>query len=155
MRGEPVPAISAAEQGRDLADALDDRFFSRNCRAWLSTALMIQGNLDHAAKVARSVTEEAEAVGDLTMAVFSYVSLSEVLGFHGQADAAHAAAQSALAAATTMGGYFADAVYSAFANDALARGDAAAARKAAETALQQTNPLREVFTRSVAPLPEA
>ncbi|ORB88463.1 Putative HTH-type transcriptional regulator [Mycobacterium persicum] len=155
MRGEPVPAIAAAEQGRELADALGDRFFSRNCRAWLSTALMIQGNLDYAAKVARSVTEEAEAVGDLTMAVFSYVSLSEVLGFHGQADAAHAAAQSAMQAANTMGGYFADAVYSVFANAALARGDAVAARKAAETALQQTNPLREVFTRSVAPLPEA
>ncbi|MBY0389793.1 MAG: LuxR family transcriptional regulator [Mycobacterium pseudokansasii] len=155
LAGEPIPAIAAGEQGRDLADALGDRFFSRNCRAWMSTALMIRGDLAGAAEMVRGVIEEVEATGDLTMAVFSYVSLSEVLSFHGQADAALAAAQSALAAATMMGGYFADAVYSVFANAALARGDAAAARKAAETALEQTNPLREVFTRSVAPLPEA
>ncbi|VBA40233.1 Putative HTH-type transcriptional regulator [Mycobacterium attenuatum] len=155
MAGEPIPAITAAEQGRELADELGDRFFSRNCRAWLSTALMIRGDLAGAAGMARGVIEEVEATGDLTMAVFSYVSLSEVLSFHGQADAAQTAAQSALEAATMMGGYFADAVYSVFANAALARGDAVAARTAAETALRQTNPLREVFTRSVAPLPEA
>ena len=32
IAGEPIAARAAAEEGRDLADALGDQFFSRNCR---------------------------------------------------------------------------------------------------------------------------
>ena len=48
MAGEPVAARVAAERGRDLADALGDRLFSRNNRAWLGLALMMQGDLAEA-----------------------------------------------------------------------------------------------------------
>ena len=59
------------------------------------------------------------------------------LAFQGHAAAAHAAAQSALAAAEGMGGNSQDTVYVLFANAALAAATRAAARRAAEEALRQ------------------
>ena len=64
---------TAAEEGRDLADALGDRFFSRNYRLWLGVALMLQGDLTQASEVIRAVADEAEAAGDLTMTVFAAI----------------------------------------------------------------------------------
>jgi DNA-binding CsgD family transcriptional regulator len=58
-------------------------------------------------------------------------------------------------AAEAMGGISADTVAAASALAALAGGNAAAARQAAEEAFLHTNPLREVFTRCVAPTAEA
>ncbi len=153
--GEPIPAIAAAQEGRDIADALGDRFFSRTCRFWLGIALAMHGNLVQADQVARALVDEAEAAGDLTMTIFGHVCHGAVLVLQGQAVALHAAAQSAQAAAARMGGFFEDTVYVYFANAALARGDAPAARQAAEAALRHTVPVREVFIKGAAPLAEA
>jgi hypothetical protein len=49
--GDPISARSAAEDGRDLADALGDRFFSWNIRTWLGIALYMLGDLDDAGRV--------------------------------------------------------------------------------------------------------
>jgi predicted ATPase/class 3 adenylate cyclase/DNA-binding NarL/FixJ family response regulator len=155
LAGEPIAARAAAEQGRDLADALGDRFFSQNNRAWLSSALLRQGELAHASRVARAVVEEAEAAADPTMTVFGQVCHGAVLALQGQANAAHTAAQSALNASNAMGGYFADTLYAVFAYVALAGGDAAAARQAAEAAWRHTVPAREVYTMSLTPIAEA
>jgi ATP/maltotriose-dependent transcriptional regulator MalT len=115
----------------------------------------MQGEVAHASRVSRTLADEAEAAGDVTMALFGHAGHAAVLAFQGQAAAAHAAARSALAAAETMGGVTDDSVYAVFAYAALAGGDAIAARRAAETAWQRTHPLREVFTRSQTPLAEA
>ncbi len=155
MAGDPIAARAAAEDGRDLADAIGDSFFSRTCRSWLACALTMQGDLAQAGRVARAVAEEADAAGDHTTSMFGHVTHGTVLAFQGQAAAAHAAAQSALAAAKAMGAISKDTVYCAFADAALAGGDAAAARQAAEEALQHTVPVREVFTRSTTPTAEA
>ena len=73
-----------------------------------------------------------------------------------QSAAAHDAAQSALAAATEVGREAPKTRCTAvFGVAALAGGDAAAARQAAEKALQHTVPVREVFTRGAAPAAEA
>ncbi|MGH3492367.1 MAG: helix-turn-helix transcriptional regulator, partial [Sciscionella sp.] len=153
--GEPIGARAAAEEGRDLADALGDRFFSRNCRVWLGIALAQQGDLAEAARVLRSLADEAQAGGDLVMTAFGYAGHSAVLAYQGQAAAAQAAAESALKAAEAMGGFYGDAVHAAFARAALAGGDAAAARQASEAAWRHTVPEREVFSRSINPLAEA
>ncbi len=155
VAGEPTAAAAAAEAGRDLADALGDRFFSRNNRAWLSCALAYRGELARASQVAHTLVDEAEAAADPTMALFGLVSNSAGLAFRGQAAAARAAAQSALAAAESMGGISGDTVHAAFAFAALAGGDAAAARGEAEEALRHTVPVREAFTRSTVPTAEA
>ncbi|OBJ84649.1 transcriptional regulator [Mycobacterium gordonae] len=155
LAGEPGIGRPAAEQSRELADALGDRFFSRNSRAWLAVALGLQGELAHAISVARTLSDEADAAGDVTMVLYGELGLSLALSFRGEADAAHAAAQSALAAAERIGGISGDTVYAGFAYAALAAGDAMAARRAAEEALLHTVPLREVFTRCANPMAEA
>ena len=45
VAGDPVAAQAAGQEGRDLADALGDKFMSRYCRTFLSTALIEQGKL--------------------------------------------------------------------------------------------------------------
>jgi predicted ATPase/class 3 adenylate cyclase/DNA-binding CsgD family transcriptional regulator len=155
VTGEPMAERAAAEEGRDLADALGDRFFSRNCRVWLGRALMYQGELADASQVLRSLPDEADAAGDLITKILGYLAHSPVLAFLGHAAAAHAAAQSALAVSDAIGGFHRDAVYVVFAYTALAGGDAAAARQACEAAWPHTVPQREVYIRSVNPLAEA
>lgn len=155
MVGEPLAACSFAEKARDLADALGDRFFSRNSRAWLAIILVFQGELADATRVASELAAEAEAADDVTMALYGHLGQALALSFRGQADAARAYAQSALAAAERIGGIAGDTVHAAFAYAALAGGDAAAARRAAEEALLHTVPAREVFTRSTVPVAEA
>ncbi|WP_156297878.1 LuxR family transcriptional regulator [Mycobacterium paragordonae] len=153
--GAPGIGRPAAEQARDLADALGDRFFSRNSRAWLAVALGFQGELAEATSVARTLADEAAAAGDVTMVLYGESSLSLSLSFRGEVEPARAAAQSALAAAERMGGVSGDTVYAGLAYAALAGGDAAAARQAAEEALLHTVPLREAFTRCFIPMAEA
>jgi len=155
LAGEPTAAVAAGEAGRDLADALGDRFFSRNNRVWMACALMYQGDTARASETARAMADEAAADGDLTMALFGLVANTGALAFQGRAAAALAAAQSALATAETMGGISLDTVSAGFAWAALAAGDAAAARRAAEESLRHTPALREVFVKSLNPIAEA
>nr|WP_253900560.1 LuxR family transcriptional regulator [Mycobacterium asiaticum] len=155
MAGEPVAGRPSAERARDLADELGDRFFSRNSRAWLTIALVFQGELADATSVASALAEEAEAADDVTMVLFGNLGHSLASSFQGHADAAHTSAQRALSAAERMGGISGDTVYAGLAYAALAGGDAAAARHAVQEAVRHTVPLREVFTRSVVPMAEA
>ena len=155
VAGAPIIVVPAAEKGRDLAETLGDRYFSRNNRLWLGLALLWQGHLAQASEILRAVAVEAEADGDLTTAVFGRVCYSTTLAYQGQVADARATAQSALTAAEALGGVLEDGVYAAFAYAALADGDAAAAMRAAETAWQHTNPLREFFTRTITPTSEA
>ncbi|MCV7167087.1 LuxR family transcriptional regulator [Mycobacterium stomatepiae] len=152
--GEPVQARVAGEEGRDLADALGDRFMSCGCRVWLGTALGLLGDLAGADEVMRCLIAEAEESGDLTMTVFAQVVHANVLAFKGDAGPAGLAARAALTAAEALGGYYGDAVYAATANAALAAGDTAAARQASEESRRQTVPIREVFLRGFNPVAE-
>lgn len=155
LSGVPTAARAAAEEGRDVADALGFGFFSRHSRAWLSMSLMMQGSLAHAARVAAGLVEEAEAAGDKPMKVFGDVARTVVLAYQGEAAAAQAAVESARVIGEAVGGQWADAVGAVSAHAALAAGDAARARDAAEVAWRHTVPAREVFIRSVNPLAEA
>lgn len=155
MAGEPGLAIPANEQALQQADAIGDKFFSRNCRAWQCIALTLHGDPARGIEIADSMPREAETAGDSTMAVFGYVTLGQALALNGQPEASHAAARAALEIADAMGSYFDDAMYAVFACAALAAGDAAAARAAAEMAYRQSNPMRELFTKSITPMAEA
>ncbi|WP_156623181.1 LuxR family transcriptional regulator [Mycobacterium sp. 1164966.3] len=155
IAGNPAAALPAAEQGRELADALGDRYFSRNNRLWLGVALMLQGNLTQATETIRAVADDADIDGDLTTAIFARICYASALAQQGEVSVARTEAQSALTAAEAIGGVMEDGVYAVFAVAALADGDAAAAMRAAETAWQHTNPLRERFTRTLTPTAEA
>jgi DNA-binding CsgD family transcriptional regulator len=155
IAGEAVAARAAAEEGRDLADALGDRFISVGCRAWLGASLFLLGDLPHAVEVLRCLGDEAAMAGDLPLKVLGDVAYGYVLAHQGQAAAAHAAAQSALRAAEAVGGYYGDSVYATLAAAALAGGDAAAARQAVEEAWRHTVPERELHTSSFTPTAEA
>ncbi|WP_445164376.1 helix-turn-helix transcriptional regulator [Mycobacterium sp. Dal123C01] len=155
VAGEPVAARASAEAGRDLADALGDQFVSRGCRAWLGVALSIMGDLDQAAEATRRAADDAEAAGDVPMQAFSYCGYGFTMAHQGQPAAALAAAQSARQAAEAMGWVYEDAVHAMLAIAALAGGEAAAARQAAEEAFQHTVPERFLFTSSFTPTAEA
>jgi len=153
--GEPLVGRAAAEQGRDLSDALGDQFISRGCRAWLGVTLWILGDLAQAAEITRRTADDAEAAGDLPMKAFSYCGYGFTMAHQGQPAAALAAAQSGRQAAEAMSWIYGDAVHGTLAIAALAGGDAAAARQAAEEAFQHTVPERFLFTSSFSPAAEA
>src|SRR5262249_4360294 len=62
--GDPAAARAAAEEGRDLADAIGDRFVSRQCRYGLGMAQLYQGDLVGAVARFGQVVAEAEASHD-------------------------------------------------------------------------------------------
>ena len=62
--GDPIAVRAAAEEGRDLADAIGDRFDSRECRCCLGFAQLLQGDLAGAVAQFAEVVDEAEAAHD-------------------------------------------------------------------------------------------
>jgi predicted ATPase/class 3 adenylate cyclase/DNA-binding CsgD family transcriptional regulator len=154
VAGEPIAAQAAGEEGRDVADALGDKFISRYSRVFLGVALSAQGKLAEARHVLQSLVDEAGAGEDPSMQTFGLITLCQVLAFQGDAATAHTAAQSALKAAAEMGGFHEDSAYAVLASAALAGGDAAAAREACDAAWRHTYPLKELLTRSTVPMAE-
>ncbi|WP_414686458.1 LuxR C-terminal-related transcriptional regulator [Mycobacterium sp.] len=155
LSGQPFAAVTAATEGLALADALGDRFFSRNNRDWLALALMMRGDLAQANRIARVLVDETEAAADRTMMVYGYAADSIIQAYQGDADGARAAAVSCRAAGEAMGGVAADTAAAVLAYAALVGGDAATASEVAEEALRRTNARGETFTRSITPNAEA
>jgi predicted ATPase/class 3 adenylate cyclase/DNA-binding CsgD family transcriptional regulator len=153
--GDPISARAAADECRELADALGDRFTSSNIRSWLGIALYMLGDLDEGCRVLLPMVEEGAATGDPVMTVFGNVGLGRARAFQGQPDIAHACGQAALAATTAMGGFHEDAAYVVLADAALAGGDGLAAKSACEASWQRTVPERAAFIRSLVPMHEA
>jgi predicted ATPase/class 3 adenylate cyclase/DNA-binding CsgD family transcriptional regulator len=136
LAGDPIAARAPAHEGRDLADAIGDRFTSRRCRSGLGVAQLSQGDLAGAAAQFREIAAEAETAHDEIFRVDSLTVLGLALAFQGKTDAAKAAADTAIEAAAELGGFKAGYAYVALANAALAAGDAAKARDATEAAWQ-------------------
>ncbi len=133
--GDPIAVRAAAEEGRDLADAIGDGFNSRVCRFYLGSARMMQGELVGAVTQHREVAAEAQAAHDEMGRVLSLGGQSVALAYRGEVAAARAAAEATLQGGAELGGRFAvlGHVVSGFA--ALAAGDFAAAHEAREAAL--------------------
>jgi predicted ATPase/class 3 adenylate cyclase/DNA-binding CsgD family transcriptional regulator len=136
IAGDPVGIRAAAEEGRDLADAIGDRFNSRLCRFYLAGVQQFSGDLAGAAAQLGEVAAEAEAAHDEIWRVTSLGGLSFALGRQGEAAAARAAAEAILEGGAGLGGRWAafGHVVSGFA--ALAAADFPAAHEAREAALQ-------------------
>jgi predicted ATPase/class 3 adenylate cyclase/DNA-binding NarL/FixJ family response regulator len=148
--GDPIATRAAAEEGRDLADAIGDRFNSRLCRWSLGVAQTMQGDLAGAAAQFGEVVSEADAAHDVTGRVGGLAYQGVVLAWRGETVAGREAADAAVEAAAELGGVYAAMGYAALASAALADGDAATARDAIEASplmsvLPQTAAVQRVF----------
>jgi predicted ATPase/DNA-binding CsgD family transcriptional regulator len=140
--GDPIATRAPAEEGRDLAEAIGDRYDSRYCRWCLGVAQLYQGDLVGAAAQFAELVAEAQAAHDL-IEVTSLAYQATVLACQGDTAAARAAADAAIEAAVEPGGIYAGTGYAALAFAALAAGDTATAKDAIEawphlSALPQT-----------------
>jgi DNA-binding CsgD family transcriptional regulator len=140
---DPIAARAAAEEGRDLADAIGDRFDARRCRWYLAIAQINQGDLAGAITQFAAVADEAKAAHDEIWRVDSLVGMAVALAYQGDTTAARAAADEAVEANAELGGLKASAAFHVLALAALADGDVAVAQKAAEAAWPLMNAVPE------------
>jgi predicted ATPase/class 3 adenylate cyclase/DNA-binding CsgD family transcriptional regulator len=149
--GDPIATYALGEEGRDLAEAIGDRYGSRLCRFCLGAAQLFQGDLAGAAAQFGELVAEAQAAHDRLVEVNSLAYQGIVLAWQGDTGAARAAADAAIEAAAELGGIFAGIAYAALAGAALAAGDAATAQDAIEawphlSALPQTEATRRAIS---------
>ncbi len=152
---DPIAARAAAEEGRDLADAIGNRHLSRQCRLWLGMAQLYQCDLAGAAAQFGELVAEAQAIYDVLVEVQSLGGQVLVLAFQGDTIAARAAADAVIEAGAELGRYIAVMGYSVLAALALAAGDVATARDAIESWPRLSTPpqmasLRRAFSAEVA-----
>jgi predicted ATPase/class 3 adenylate cyclase/DNA-binding CsgD family transcriptional regulator len=121
--GDPAAARAFAEEGRDLADAIDDRFNSRHCRMCVGLVQRWQGDLAGAVAQLRAVAADAEAANDGFIEATSLAHLGSALAWQGDTSAARAAAGASLESASEFGGLAASVAYFSLAQSALAAGD--------------------------------
>ena len=132
--GDPIAARVAAEEGRDVAEAIGDRFNSRHCRMCLGLAQSYQGDLAGAVAQLGEAAAEAKAGHDGFHAAASLAHQGTVLALQGETDAARAAADASLESAPEFGALVASVGYFALGNAALAAGDVGTARDATAAA---------------------
>ncbi len=147
VAGDPLATRAAAEEGRDLAEAIGDRFASRYCRWCLGVAQAYQGDLVGAAAQFGELVAEAQAAHDGILEAASLAYLGAVLASQGDPGAARAAAE--------LGGLYAGTGYVALAIAALAAGDVATLRDATEagphlSALPQTAAMQRAVSAEAA-----
>jgi predicted ATPase/class 3 adenylate cyclase/DNA-binding CsgD family transcriptional regulator len=132
--GDPIAARVAAEEGRDLADAIGAESNSRHCRICLGLAQIWRGDLAGAVAQFRAVAAEAKAGHDGVLEAASLAHQGTALAWQGDTHAAHAAARASLDSGSEFGGLAASVGYFALANAALAAGDVGTARDATAAA---------------------
>jgi predicted ATPase/class 3 adenylate cyclase/DNA-binding CsgD family transcriptional regulator len=150
--GDPFATRTAAQEGRDLADAIGAGFHSRQCRWCLSVADMMNGDVNSAIALFREVADEADAAHDLLFRWCSLVNLGHVLAYHGETGLARATAEAAIDAAAQFGGFSEGYSYAALAIAALAAGDVAAAAEASASALTRLGARQELASYDINPL---
>ena len=132
--GDPIAASVAAEEGRDLADAIGDGSNSRHCRICLGIAQIWQGDLAGAVTQFGAVAAEAEAAHDGVLEALSRGHQGTALAWQGDTHAARAAAEACLESGSEFGALAASVGYFALANAALAAGDVGGALDATAAA---------------------
>jgi predicted ATPase/class 3 adenylate cyclase/DNA-binding CsgD family transcriptional regulator len=144
---DSIAARAAAEEGRDLADAIGDRFDARRCRWYLAVAQVYQGDLAGAVAQFTAVADEAEAAHDEIWRVDSVVGRAFALAYQGDTAAARATADAAVEATAELGGLKAAAAYHVLAIVALAAGDAATTQDATEAGWPHVSVMTMVLHR--------
>jgi predicted ATPase/class 3 adenylate cyclase/DNA-binding CsgD family transcriptional regulator len=127
VMGDPIAIRSAGEEGRNLADAIGDRFASHGCRWSLAVAQGMTGDPVAAVAQLGEVVAEAEAAHDTLWVCCALFMRALLLAYHGDPKAAGDAATAAVEVAAELGGFFPGLAYTGLTVAALAAGDVAAA----------------------------
>ena len=141
VAGDLITLRAAAEEGRDLAEAIGDRFDVRYCRYCLGFATLFHGDPAGAAAEFRGVAAEAEIAHDVVHMVSGLAGEGVALAYHGATGAARAAADAAVEAAAELSVIAAGLGYAALVAAALAAGDAETAQDASEKAFDRWSAL--------------
>ncbi|KMO72023.1 putative HTH-type transcriptional regulator [Mycolicibacterium chlorophenolicum] len=131
MAGDLPVALAAAEEGRDLADAIGNRFDSRACRWALGTARGMAGDLVGAVAQLQEVAAEADVSRDVLWRSGALSLQAVMQAWHGGLSEARDAANSAITAAAPLGAFHPGLAYAGLTFATLAAGDVAAAEDAA------------------------
>jgi predicted ATPase/DNA-binding CsgD family transcriptional regulator len=132
--GDPIAARAFAEQGREHADAIGDRFMSRQlrwCLGWTQFAMGDPGAA--AAEYVELAAESAEACDAFSHSL-CLVSRALALTHRGEMDEARVTVEAAIQTGSKLGGTIEGFGYAALATVSLAAGDAATSQEAIETA---------------------
>jgi predicted ATPase/class 3 adenylate cyclase/DNA-binding CsgD family transcriptional regulator len=131
MAGDAVAASAAGEEGRELADAIGDRFASGLCRVWgIGGAHPVLGDLSGSEAELRELIADADAAGDPLSRFNGLMTQSFALGWQGKTTAARAAAEAAIESAAELGAVIEGQGYLTLGAAHLAAGDVAAAQDA-------------------------
>ncbi len=132
--GDPIGAVLAAEEGREVANAIGDRFDSRHYRWIIGCTQIFQGDLAGATEQIREVIAEASAANDVIYQVNGRIAEALALAYQGDGQGARIAADKALEGASRLLESFEGACRSSRMVAFLATGDTAAAWEASEAA---------------------
>jgi DNA-binding CsgD family transcriptional regulator len=122
---------AAAVEGRDVADAIGDRFGSRQCRWRLASAQVFEGDLLGSIIEFRAVIAESEIDHDTISRVAALLTMPHALAATGDTEAARAAAEAGIEAGAELGDVFRGGSYIGLMVTHLAAGDVALAAEAA------------------------
>ncbi len=131
VAGDPCAIRAAGQEGRDIADAIGDRFGSRQCRWRLAGAQMMEGNMTAAIAELRVLLTEAEADHDLLLRANALLMLPWGLAYQGDVAEARTLAEEGIASAEELGDVYLGASYVGLMVANLAAGDGAKAMEAA------------------------
>jgi len=134
VAGDLSAMREAGEEGRDLAEAIGDRFDAGQCRVCLGYAQIWQGDLAGAAAQFGELVAEAQAAHDWLLEAHGLSGQGFALAYQGDTVAARAAADAAVQSASELSGIFAGTAYAALAVAAMSAGDVATALDAYDAA---------------------
>ncbi|MET0453994.1 MAG: LuxR C-terminal-related transcriptional regulator [Mycobacterium sp.] len=130
MLGDPIGVRAAAEEGRDLADAVGNRRAQRGCRWSLGVAQGMTGDPAAAVAMLGAVIVEADAARDPYWRCLALFMQALMLAHQGASDAARDAGIAAVETAAELGGFFPGLANVGLTVASLAAGDVAAAADA-------------------------
>ncbi|RDH75923.1 LuxR family transcriptional regulator [Mycolicibacterium moriokaense] len=137
LAGEPIAALAVAAEGRELADAVGDRFASHQCRTWGGWAVAVTGDLAGAARQLGAVEDSAKADHDLIWWVVSVHYAGQVAAYRGDFGAAQAGFSAASPALVELGSMWGGNSHGVRAAAALAAGDVEGVDHAGRAAYEQ------------------
>jgi predicted ATPase/class 3 adenylate cyclase/DNA-binding CsgD family transcriptional regulator len=137
VAGDPVSARDAADEGRDVAEAIGDRLFARGCIGWRSYAHLGCGELQEALSQLGELCAEAEEAHDLTGQFMSLHARILVNAYQGDEEGYRAITQASVKFADELGGFYPGMCQGAIAVASLSAADMESAAKAGTAAREQ------------------